>query len=142
MVGQKKKNKFLNLPRFIGGKKALTEFLQINMRYPDKALQERIEGSVLVEYEIDDNGVVHNPQIMKGLGFGCDEEALRVVGLMQYEKVKNSGVRLKIKTKINIHFKIPAAGITYTVTPSTTTESVQTHTPATPPVVYEYIIKF
>jgi len=79
-----KKKKFLNLPQYPGGKKAFIEFIKNNLRYPQQALDAKIEGRVLVEFEIDDNGTVHNPWIKKSLGYGCDEEALRVVGLLQY----------------------------------------------------------
>jgi TonB family protein len=115
MPDPRKKKKFLNLPSYTGGKKAFSAFLQQNIKYPQKALDEGVEGNVIVEFEIDDNGFVHNPRVMKGIGSGCDEEAIRVVSLLRYEKVKNQGLRVKSTTKTNIHFKLPAR-ITYNVT--------------------------
>ncbi len=125
MSDYQKKKKFLNLPQYPGGKKAFIEFIKNNLRYPQQALDAKIEGRVLVEFEIDDNGVVHNPWIKKSLGYGCDEEALRVVGLLQYEKVKNRGMRVRVTHKTFINFKLPKTTISYTITPSKKVESVE-----------------
>lgn len=61
-----KKKKFLDLPRYGGGKEEFGRFIAENLRYPKEALEAGIEGRVLVEYEIDDNGLVHNPRVFKG----------------------------------------------------------------------------
>lgn len=122
MGDPKKKQKFLNLPKFTGGKKAFAEFLMQELKYPDQALQAGIEGSVFVEYEVDDNGNVFNSRVINGIGYGCDEEALRVVSLLRYEKVTNRGVRLKSTVKTKINFQLPAR-ITYNITPAPKKES-------------------
>lgn len=116
MPDHSKKKKFLNIPRYTGGKEAFIAFLKKNLRYPKEAIEAGIEGTVIVAFEIDDNGIVHNPQLVKGIGYGCDEEALRLVGLLRYEKVKNQGVRLRSKTKTNIRFSLPKQQVQYTIT--------------------------
>jgi len=118
---QKKKN-FLHLPRYTGGNKAFRAFITENLRYPEGASQARVDGFVIVEYDITDDGLVKNPRILKGLGHGCDEEAIRVIGLLRYEKVKNRGVRVKVTTKTTIHFRPPQVNISYTVS-----ETKKTH---------------
>jgi TonB family protein len=120
MKKERKEKDFIQLPQYQGGKKAYIEFIRQNLRYPKEALEAKIEGRVLVEYEIDDNGTVHNPRVKKSLGYGCDEEAMRVVSLLRYEKVKNRGLRVRAKNKTFINFKLPQtqASISYTVTPS------------------------
>ncbi|PKP52004.1 MAG: hypothetical protein CVT92_10975 [Bacteroidetes bacterium HGW-Bacteroidetes-1] len=138
MSDQRKKKKFLNLPQYIGGKKAFIDFIQKNIRYPKEALQSGIEGRVLVEYEISDNGIVLNSRVVKGIGYGCDEEALRLVNLLQYEKVKNLGVRVKTNTKTFINFKLPSR-ITYTVTSSKKEEKIPDKPTSN---TYGYTIKF
>lgn len=115
MNDHKKKN-FLELPRYGGGNEEFRKFIAANLRYPNDALEARIEGKVLVEYEIDDNGIVHNPRVLRSLGYGCDEEAMRVVGLLRFKKVKNRGMRVRVITKININFSLPKTSISYTVT--------------------------
>lgn len=110
----KKEKKFINLPRYHGGKEALSKFLGENIRYPKEALEAGVEGKVLVGFDIDDNGKVHNTSIINGIGYGCDEEAMRVVGLLQYQKVRNRGRRVVVHSKMNIHFKLPVSKLNYT----------------------------
>lgn len=138
------KKRFLNLPKYTGGSKAFREFIAENLRYPETALEAKVEGSVIVEYDINDNGAVSNPRVLKGLGYGCDEEAIRVVHLLQFEKVKNRGVRVKMTSKTRINFSLPKVSINYTV--------LYTHKPDKPnvkqekkdsdPEPYEYTIQF
>jgi len=115
MSDHPKKKHFLNLPKYSGGTRAFREFIAENLRYPEAAFQAKIEGSVIVEYDIHDNGTVRNQRVVKGIGYGCDEEAMRVVGLLRFDKVKNRGVRVKLTTKTTIHFKLPKTLINYTI---------------------------
>lgn len=117
MTEHHKTKKFLDLPRYGGGNEEFKKFIASNLRYPKAALEARIEGKVLVEYEIDDNGFVHNPRVVRSLGYGCDEEAVRIVGLLRFRKVKNRGVRVRVNTKTNIVFKLPRTSISYSITP-------------------------
>jgi protein TonB len=115
MTRQPKKYDMLKMPRYPGGSKAFQEFIVKNVRYPKEAEAANIEGSVIVGYDITDNGIVQNAHIIKGLGHGCDEEALRVVSLLQYEKVKNRRVRVKMSTKTTLHFNLNKVSISYSV---------------------------
>jgi TonB family protein len=138
------KKHFLKLPKYTGGTKAFREFIAANLHYPEAALEAGVEGSVIVEYDIYDNGVVQHPHVLKGIGHGCDEEAVRVVGLLRFEKVKNRGVRVKMTTKTSINFKLPGGvRITYAVAkkeePGKNTEPGK-EKPA--PVTYEYTVTF
>jgi TonB family protein len=118
MSEHQKKKKFLDLPRYGGGTEEFKKFIAQHLRYPKEALEAGIEGRVLVGYEIDDNGFVKNPRVLRGLGHGCDEEAVRVVSLLRFKKVKNRGVRVRVNTKTNIIFRLPSATISYSVTPA------------------------
>lgn len=108
-----KKKKFLNTPKYPGGSAAFREFISGNLRYPEDAMQKGIQGSVIVGYEVLDTGEVNNAHIIKGLGYGCDEEALRLINMLRFEKVKNRGVRLTMSTKTTIHFHIPGMVFSY-----------------------------
>ena len=103
----KKSKSFLNIPQYPGGKTAFQEFIRLNLRYPPEALRLKIEGKVNVSYEVNDNGEVVDAMVTHGLGYGCDEEALRVIRLLQYDKVRNRGVRLTSTMKTTIIFKLP-----------------------------------
>jgi len=104
-----KPKKFLNRPEFPGGKKAFNEYIKNNLRYPDEALAAGIEGDVLVVYDVNDNGKILNARIKHGIGYGCDEEALRLVEGLQFAGVTNRGVRVKTSFTTRIPFRKPMA---------------------------------
>ncbi|MDD3742950.1 MAG: M56 family metallopeptidase [Lentimicrobiaceae bacterium] len=70
------------LPVFPGGEEARIQFFRENLRYPNQARQNNIKGNVDYTITIDENGKVTHPEIQKGLGYGCDEEVLRVLSIM------------------------------------------------------------
>lgn len=70
------------VPGFPGGDKAMFEFLGNNLKYPKEAVQKKIQGKVLIELVIDEDGGIRETHILEGLGFGCDEEVTRVVKAM------------------------------------------------------------
>lgn len=102
-----KKQKFLKLPEFPGGKDELKKYIRDNLQYPELAKQNGIEGIVHLSAEIDDNGNVLKILIYKGLGYGCDEEAIRLISNIRFGSVKNRGRRVKITRKFRIEFKLP-----------------------------------
>ncbi|MFN3555169.1 MAG: energy transducer TonB [Bacteroidales bacterium] len=145
---ENKKNKpprFLNLPRIHGGKEALKEFIKSELVYPPLALQKRVQGDVIVKYKISDNGEVLDPHIVKGLGYGCDEEALRLVKLIRYDAVKNRGVRVTANTRIKIPFRITSPKIQMTYTPKKAANTPKEPNPSkekSSPETYHYTIRF
>ncbi len=138
------KKRFLNMPKYTGGSEAFKAFIAANLRYPEAALEARVEGTVIVEYDVHDNGVVDHPRVLKGIGYGCNEEAMRVVGMLRFEKVKNRGVRVKMTTKTTIHFRLPEGiKINYTAAPKAqTTQNIEKDQEKPAPVTYEYTITF
>lgn len=69
-------------PEFSGGLEALHKFIEENMQYPQIAAENCIGGRVYVQFEVDTDGTVQNPKILRDIGGGCGEEALRIVRLM------------------------------------------------------------
>jgi TonB family protein len=138
------KKRFLNLPKYTGGSKAFREFIAANLHYPDAALEAGVEGKVIVEYDVLDSGVVQHPRVLKGIGHGCDEEALRLVGLLLFEKVKNRGVRVKMTTKTTINFRLPGGvRISYSVAAKEEpAKNIEPDQDKPGPVTYEYTISF
>ena len=138
------KKRFLNLPKYTGGSKAFREFIAENLRYPETALEAKVEGSVIVEYDINDNGAVSNPRVLKGLGYGCDEEAIRMVHLLHFEKLKNRGVRVKMTSKTRINFRLPKVSINYTVSYTNEPDKpdIRPEKKDSNPDKYEYTISF
>ncbi len=107
MKRKTKPESFINKPSYPGGKKALDEFVKSNLRYPEEALKTRVEGSVKIAYDVDVYGEVSNAVVKAGIGYGCDEEALRLVKLLKYEKKKYRGLHVVFHNVIIIHFHLP-----------------------------------
>ncbi len=66
-------------PAFPGGETAFYEYISKNLEYPKEALREKVEGSVNVEFTVSTDGSLNDIQVVKGIGFGCDEEAQRLI---------------------------------------------------------------
>ncbi|GCD78092.1 cell envelope biogenesis protein TonB [Thermaurantimonas aggregans] len=66
-------------PEFPGGREALMRYLAENIKYPQIARELNIQGVVIVQFTVDKSGQIRDVEIARGIGGGCDEEALRVV---------------------------------------------------------------
>ena len=104
-----KDKRFVKKPEYPGGSEALKKFVKENLRYPQEAVLHRVEGKVFINYEVNDKGEVHSVKVTSGIGYGCDEEAKRIVKLLKYPSQINKGVRIKTKFKNAIHFNLPKA---------------------------------
>ena len=105
----RKPESFIRQPNYPGGKKAMDEFIRSNLQYPELALKNKVEGTVSVEIDIDANGKVIASRIKHGIGFGCDDEALRLANLLQFEKKKYRGLFVVFHRIININFHLHTA---------------------------------
>jgi protein TonB len=72
------------MPAFPGGTAAQVAFLREKLKYPDEALRKGVAGKVLVQFVVDERGHLLDPQVVRGLGAGLDEEALRLVRIMPW----------------------------------------------------------
>lgn len=94
-------------PSFRGGQQKLFEFLGNNLVYPKEAKEAGIEGVVFVEFYIEKDGTVCDSKVLRGIGYGCDEEALRVVGLMpKWSPGKQRGKAVRVRYTLPINFKL------------------------------------
>lgn len=95
------------MPKFAGGDAAMVEFLRRNMRYPAMALRNQVEGKVFVSFTVSATGEIVDVQILKGLGSGTDEEALRVVKKMPaWEPGAQNGHPVAVRYTLPITFHI------------------------------------
>ncbi len=86
---------------------SLNKYLQTNLHYPEAARENNIEGRVLVKFVVDEKGRIRDCAITKGIGGGCDEEALRVVEEMPRwtpGKQKKLGGKFK---RVKVYFNLP-----------------------------------
>lgn len=107
MQKERKSKHFLNKPTYVGGPKALKQFIAENLKYPTEALEAKIEGSVSLKYSIDNKGKVIDVRIISGLTHGCNEEATRLVKLLKFTEARNRGVRAVFHKDLTIHFRLP-----------------------------------
>jgi len=146
MEKDKKKTKFIYQPEYPGGPKELTKFIYAHLRYPQAALDAGVEGTVLVEYDIDYQGNVISTRVLHSVGSGCHEEASRVVRLLKFDVPKNRGVHVIFHQKARVQFKKPAPQnqtsptmqVSYTV--SNAPEPVKPETPKEAGKTYTYTI--
>ena len=103
-----KSSRHLKIPTYPGGKNAFVQFIMDNLSYPEEALKNHIEGTVHLQYTVDNIGTVGDIEIIHGIGFGCDEEAIRLVNLLCYDPERNKGIRMKTRMKTRIRFELPA----------------------------------
>jgi len=92
-----------NNPEFIGGQDAMYEYLAKNLSYPAAAKDAGIQGIVYVTFVIIETGKVTGVKLLRGIGGGCDEEALRVVESMPYW---NAGTQRGKKVKVQFNLPI------------------------------------
>lgn len=95
-------------PEFEGGLKALYTFLSSKLKYPGEAQDAGKEGTVYVKFVVDQHGKVGNLKLLNNLGYGLDEEALRVVSIIPNFKTpgKVNGRAVKVYYQLPIKFKM------------------------------------
>lgn len=90
------------MPELKGGIGALQQ--QIN--YPEMARKAGIEGQVIVQFVVDENGNVLDPEVLRGIGAGADEEALRVVKEAEFTPGQQRGEPVRVKMSLPIRFSL------------------------------------
>ncbi|NID09015.1 energy transducer TonB [Fibrella aestuarina] len=94
-------------PEFPGGEAGMKTFISTNLRYPEEARKQQIEGDVYVHYIVTKDGSIVQPKIIKGIGAGCDEEALRLVKAMpRYKPGAQSGTLVAVAYNQRIEFRL------------------------------------
>jgi len=85
----------------------ITKFLSKNIQYPQRAKDATVEGMVYVSFVVDQTGKVTDVKLLRGIGFGCDEEAIRVVKMLpQFVPGKQRGRPAKVGYNLPISFKL------------------------------------
>ncbi|MBD2704904.1 TonB family protein [Spirosoma sp. BT702] len=94
-------------PEFPGGMDALRSFLSKNLNYPRAAASAGVSGRVYISFVVNTDGSLTDVHVLKGVGFGCDEEALRVVNKMPtWRPGKQSGRTVRVKYNLPITFTL------------------------------------
>ena len=95
------------MPEFPGGSEKFMEYLSGNITYPEDAKEKGISGRVFIQFVIEKDGSVSNVKVMKGIGGGCDEEAVRVVKAMpKWKPGIQKGKPVRVSYNLPLNFKL------------------------------------
>lgn len=90
------------MPELIGGLSSI----QSRIQYPETAKKAGIEGRVIVQFIVNEQGDVTNPEIIRGIGGGCDEEALSAVRQATFKPGKQDGEPVRVQFSLPVQFKL------------------------------------
>jgi protein TonB len=95
------------MPSFPGGDAALMKYLGNNIKYPAIAKDAGIQGTVYVTFVVNEQGLVKDAKVLRSIGGGCDEEAIRVVQSMpKWKPGKQRGKSVKVQYNLPIRFTL------------------------------------
>ncbi|MGN7889394.1 TonB family protein [Dyadobacter sp. 22481] len=98
-------------PEYPGGNAEMFKFLGRNIKYPTRASKANVQGKVFVNFVVTSAGDIQDVKILKGIGFGCDEEALRVVSKFpKWTPGKQDGKSVSVKYTVPINFQLAEEG--------------------------------
>ncbi len=93
-------------PKPVGGYELFYTQISKNLKYPKQAVRQGVDGRVFIEFVVDRNGKVNHIKVVKGIGAGCDEEAMRVLALTHWEPGKQRGKPVNVRMVIPMVFKV------------------------------------
>jgi protein TonB len=95
------------MPAFPGGEAKLMEYVGKNIKYPQIARETGIQGRVFIGFVVEPDGSVSNVKLLRGIGGGCDEEAMRVVKSMpKWKPGKQRGKAVRVSYMLPVNFKL------------------------------------
>ncbi len=96
-----------NQPEFPGGETALYQYLEKNINYPEMARQQNITGRVFVTFVVERDGSIANPRVLREIGGGCGDEAVRVVkGMPKWKPGKQRGKTVRVQYNLPVLFQL------------------------------------
>ena len=96
-----------NDPEFPGGMEALYKYLAQNIKYPQLARDNGITGKVYVTFVVERDGSIANPKVLRDIGGGCGQEAIRVVKSMpKWTPGKQRGKAVRVQFNLPVNFSL------------------------------------
>ncbi|SKC76665.1 energy transducer TonB [Ohtaekwangia koreensis] len=91
-----------------GGRVAYKQYLEKSLKYPEQALANEVEGRVTIQFTVEASGKLSDFKVLKGLGYGCDEEVIRLIksGPKWAPSKRNEEV-VNDKVKVRLRFRLP-----------------------------------
>ncbi len=95
------------MPAFPGGMDKLMKYLSDNIKYPSQARELGIQGKVFLSFVIEKDGSVTDVTLLRGIGGGCDEEAIRVVKNMpNWIPGKQRNIPVRVRFNLPVNFRL------------------------------------
>ena len=96
-----------NMPEFPGGTQALLQYLKKNIKYPTICQEQGIQGRVVVQFVVNKDGSIVDPEVIKPVNPYLDKEALRVVSTMpKWKPGEQRGKPVRVKFTLPVQFKL------------------------------------
>ena len=93
------------MPQYPGGEKEMMKFIKNNLRYPSAAIDAGISGTVTVNFEVGRDGKISRIKVIRGIGGGCDEEAVRILEKMPaWSPGKQGGMAVLVSYTVPFKF--------------------------------------
>ena len=95
------------MPSFPGGEAKMMEFIAKNLKYPQIARETGIQGRVFVNFVVERDGSITNAKVSRGIGGGCDDEAVRVIQSMpKWKPGKQRGKAVRVSYLVTVNFRL------------------------------------
>ena len=95
------------MPSFPGGEDKMLQYIHDHVKYPPIARENNIQGRVYVSFVVDKDGKIKDSKILRGIGGGCDEEALRVVKSMpDWKAGRQNGRSVQVQFNLPVNFTL------------------------------------
>jgi TonB family protein len=94
------------IPTFIHGNDSLGKFIGSSLEYPHEALLKNIEGVVKLGFVVEKNGCISNVNVLKQLGGGCQEEAVRILTETNWKPAIKNGKRVRFQMEYSFYFQL------------------------------------
>lgn len=96
-----------DMPSFPGGETKLMEYVGKNLKYPQEAREKGVQGRVFVGFVVEPDGSISDVKLLRGIGGGCDEEAIRVVkSFPKWKPGKHQGKFVRVSYMLPVNFKL------------------------------------
>ena len=106
-TNQKVYDEVEQMPEYPGGMPAMIEFLQTNIKYPEDAVKQKVEGRVMVQFVVETDGSISDVHVAKQVFPSLDAEAIRVVQVMpKWVPGREKGKVVRVKYNLPIVFRM------------------------------------
>lgn len=106
--GEKIYSNVESMPEYPGGMKYFKKYVDRNLKYPEEAQKNKIEGVVVMQFVVEKNGDITSPKVVRSLEASLDSVAMNLIkGMPSWTPASDHGVKVRCKYSIPIAFKIP-----------------------------------